>query len=381
MKIVYCTNSISRPGGVQNVTIAKAKALSKIDGNRVWIAVTEYTGDSYLQDDKVNIVNLNINYYDGTQGKNRIFQLIDLLLKQRLHRRKLRQLFNIINPDIVISTGCLEKNIIPTLRARSRILIREIHTQSDCRLFYAKSFYEKIVARIGDFLDYRIFIRRYDQVVLLTEEDKQRCWKNNDKAIVIPNPLCMVPSNVSSLDSRNIVSIGKLSMGKNYAAQIRSWVLVHKRHPDWNLIIVGDGEEKTNLLSLVGSLGLSDCISIIGNVSDVAPFLSGSSIFTFSSLSEGFGLVIIEAMSHGLPVISYDCPCGPKDIITDGKNGYLVPVGDEHLMSERICYLIENEDERKKMGSEALSSVERFSMDTIISRWMNLFTNLLTQKD
>ena len=145
--------------------------------------------------------------------------------------------------------------------------------------------------------------------------------------------------------------------------------------------IPGDGEAKTNLLSLVVNLGLSDCISIIGNVSDVTPFLSGSSLFTFSSLSEGFGLVIIEAMSHGLPVISYDCPCGPKDIITDGKNGYLVPVGDEHLMSERICYLIENEDERKKMGSEALSSVERFSMDSIISRWINLFTKLLAQKE
>ena len=127
-------------------------------------------------------------------------------------------------------------------------------------------------------------------------------------------------------------------------------------------------------------LKMNDCISLIGKVDNVGSYLENSSLFALSSLSEGFCLVIIEAMASGLPVVSYDCPCGPKDIIVEGENGYLVPVGNETLLADRICYLIENDDDRNRMGKLAIKNTERFSIDSIMDNWLALFNDLLSKK-
>jgi glycosyltransferase involved in cell wall biosynthesis len=255
-----------------------------------------------------------------------------------------------------------------------------MHTASDCRLFYANTVYERLVARICDFLDYRVAISRYDRIVLLTEEDKYRCWNNNKKAIVIPNPLIINHTKRSMLDRKVVLSVGKLTRGKNFAAQIRSWAKIHSRYPDWKLAIVGDGEEKANLDTLIRQLQLTDCVDLIGAKDDISDYMAGASVFVSTSLSEGFGLVIIEAMSFGIPVVSYDCPCGPKDIISDGIDGFLVPTGNEQMLTEKICCLIEHDDMRKRMGGCALKSVERFSMDVIVGKWLALFKDLMASK-
>jgi glycosyltransferase involved in cell wall biosynthesis len=117
-----------------------------------------------------------------------------------------------------------------------------------------------------------------------------------------------------------------------------------------------------------------------GFTSDIYSKMRESSMYLMTSEFEGFPLVLIEAMSTGLPVVSYACPTGPKDIIDDGKNGFLVPVNDEDMFAEKICVLIENEPLRKKMGQEALSVSQRYEIDTIIPCWMTLFQNLKTEK-
>lgn len=380
MKIVYCINSLSQKGGTERVTLAKASCLAQIPGNSVWIAVSDSLEPTFPVDEKVILLNLDINYYEGTSGDGRILQFLKLLYKQRIHKRELKRLMGKISPDIVISTGGFEKFFLPSVCSSSKALIREIHTASDCRMFYARSPYERIMARLGDFMDYRIFIKKYDRIVLLTEEDKNRCWKDNPKAIVIPN-FC-IPNHFvhSSLDQKRVVSVGKLSKGKNFTALIRSWKIVHDRHPDWTLMILGDGEERTKLQDLIANLKMNDCISLIGKVDNVGSYLENSSLFALSSLSEGFCLVIIEAMASGLPVVSYDCPCGPKDIIVEGENGYLVPVGNETLLADRICYLIENDDDRNRMGKLAIKNTERFSIDSIMDNWLALFNDLLSKK-
>ena len=104
--------------------------------------------------------------------------------------------------------------------------------------------------------------------------------------------------------------------------------------------------------------------------------MSNSSIYDLSSIYEGLPLVILEAMSCGLPIISYECPCGPKDIITDGKNGFLVNVNDEITLANKINYLIENEELRKQMSNMAKVTVEQYNIKNIIPIWMNLFHKL-----
>ena len=377
MKIVYCVNNLSKIGGLQWVTVSKASALANIPGNLVWLVVTEPKINAFDIDEKVKVVNLNINYYRGTQGKGQLIQLFIILIKQLLHKKELKRLFKDISPDVVVSTGGMEKYLLTAFRSQSRILIREIHTPSDSRLFYAKTPYERLIARIGNFLDYRVFIRRYNSIVVLTEEDKNRCWKGNNKVTVIPNPLCRNFPVPSPLNEKTVISIGELSKGKNFSALVRSWSIVHKRHPEWNLLILGDGNERYSLQNLIDKLNLRESVSLMGRIKDVGSFLVRASMFAFSSLSEGFSLAILDAMACGLPVITYECPCGPKAIISDGRDGYLVPVGNIEEMAERICYLIENEDFREMMGSAARKKSMLFSMDLIIRKWMTLFNNLL----
>lgn len=105
-----------------------------------------------------------------------------------------------------------------------------------------------------------------------------------------------------------------------------------------------------------------------------------ASIYVMSSIFEGLPLVLIEAMSTGLPAISYVCPCGPKDVITEGKDGYLVPVNDEETLAKRICYLIENENLRKEMGNNAIGKIKEYQTDVIIQEWLKVFNNLLIRK-
>lgn len=101
-----------------------------------------------------------------------------------------------------------------------------------------------------------------------------------------------------------------------------------------------------------------------------------SSIFVLSSRYEGFGMVITEAMSCGVPPVSFTCPCGPRDIIDDGKNGLLVENGNIEMLAEKICYLIENDEIRRKMGQQARIDVERFKIEQIAEQWKQLFESL-----
>lgn len=380
MRIVYCINSLSQNGGLERVTVAKSSALAIIPGNHVWIITTKPGTYLFNLDNRVTLINLNINYYEGTSGYSRLRQLLVILSKQLEHRRKLKQLFKDISPDVIISTGGIEKFVLTSFRSPSCVLIREIHTPSNSRLFYANTPYERIIAKLGDFLDYHLFIKKYNQIVVLTNEDKDRCWRNNERVIVIPNPLCRAFPISSPLKNNTVISVGKLSKGKNYSSLINSWSLVHTRHPDWRLIILGEGEERLALESLIEELGLADNISLIGQVEDVGHFLVESSVFAFTSLSEGQGVSIMEAMSCGVPVVSFDCPCGPKDLIADGENGFLVPTGNIGVMADRICYLIENEDARIKMGYAAREVNHLYAQDVIIRKWIVLFNSLLQKR-
>ena len=168
----------------------------------------------------------------------------------------------------------------------------------------------------------------------------------------------------------------RLVLLKNFASLVKAFSLVAMRHPDWQLDIFGDGPEKSRLQTLITSLGLDDKVRLRGNTNRVIEEMVGSSMLVMTSKFEGFCVVLIEAMSVGLPVVSYACPCGPKDIITDGEDGFLVNPGKEEEMAEKICYLIEDESMRQRMGINGLKKASRFALDKVIWQWMELFQEL-----
>ncbi len=203
------------------------------------------------------------------------------------------------------------------------------------------------------------------------KEDKKNWKLENIK--VIPNSLTFFPKEYSKCNSKKAITIGRLVEVKGYDILIDIWNIVSKKYPDWILEIYGDGQERENLQNKIDALKLKEKIILKGFVKNVKKAYLESSIYILTSRSEGMPMVLLEAMSCGLPVVSFDSPTGPKDIIKDGEDGFLIKFGDIEKMAERIEELISNEEKRKQFGINARKNIQRFSPEKIMNRWKNLF--------
>ncbi len=377
MKIVYCLNSIRYTGGIQRVTIVKANTLAELPENEVYIIVTDNKNGVLVHplSQKVRLIDLDVTYYQDVWISRR-YVLKGIVVKRREHKRKLAEALRRIQPDIVVSVGQSEKYILPAIHGKWA-KVRELHFEKNYRKRLVSSLRGKLSAMLSDYYDYHCKIKKYDRIVVLTEEDKEGNWKGYENVSVIPNPLSFVEGRgKSTLENKMVVSAGRLSAQKNYASLIRAFRKVADRHSDWTLEVLGDGEERKQLETLIGRLNLNNNVFLKGYTSDIESEMLKASCFALSSIFEGFPLVITEAMQLGLPVVSYACPCGPKDIITEGVDGFLVSVNGEDAMADRICRLIEDKDLRNKMGKAAKDKAKQYSVDNIVSLWMEEFVEL-----
>lgn len=376
MKIVYTINSIRGLGGIQKVTLLKANALADIPQNEVYIIVTDNWMNHPLIHElspKIIFINLQINYYKDDY-KSKFHQIISNF-KIINHYFKLQKTISQIKPDIIISVGQSEKYIVPLLHTNA-IKIREIHFNSNYRKFTYKS---KILAKFLNFLDYKVMSKGYNKMVLLTKEDKDAYFKNNNKFIYIHNPVTFDQTNTVNYNpnSNYVIGVGRLNTQKDFISLIKAWYLVQKECPTWKLKIVGEGPERTNLEQEIKRLNLGNSVILTGYSNNVRKEMLESSIFVMTSIFEGFPLVLLEAMSCGLPPVTFTYRCGPKDIITNGNNGLLIYNRDIKSLSEKLIYLIQHPDIRKGMSNQALKRVKDFSINNIIAQWMQLFQSEL----
>ena len=190
----------------------------------------------------------------------------------------------------------------------------------------------------------------------------------------------MTLSNVNIImkkEENSILTVGRLSKEKGHRFLIEAFKMCE--HTGWRLDVVGDGPEKESLLRMISDYGLQNNVHLMGFTSDVREAFCHSSIATITSLSEGFSMAIVEAMECGVPVVSYQCPCGPKELITEGVDGFLVAVNDEKAMADRICQLIEDEELRYKMGAAARIKAKKYHKESIINQWMQLFESVVSE--
>ena len=182
---------------------------------------------------------------------------------------------------------------------------------------------------------------------------------------------------VSPLDEKRCIAAGRLESQKNFKDLITAWKTVDARHPDWKLSVYGDGSQKESLQDQIDSMGLKGKVTLKGRTNDVRKELLGSSCLVMSSRFEGFPMILLEALATGLPIVSYDCPKGPSEIVTIGANGYLAKVGDTGTLAQGICSVIANEELRKRFGAESKRRSENFSLEKTMEKWDALFKSAL----
>ncbi|WP_289121640.1 glycosyltransferase, partial [uncultured Porphyromonas sp.] len=183
------------------------------------------------------------------------------------------------------------------------------------------------------------------------------------------------------LDAPVMLGVGRLFPSNNFGYMISIWGKMAKDYPDWKLQILGGGYMKESLEAQIKDLGIGSQVELLGDTKNVAPYYLNASISVSTSAYEGFPLFMLESITAGLPLLSYACPCGPRDIIQDGVNGFVVEMKDKDAFADRLRVLIENADLRKKMGVNARETADLYTPSRVMERWHSLFTSLLESKE
>lgn len=380
-KIVYCTPALYSAGGTERVVSVKANYFADVLGYDVTVVVTEgKNGNSFFPlSDKVKVVNLGLNF-EELWNISFVRKTLLYLHKQRKYRKLLTKELMSIRPDITITTLRREINFINSINDGSK-KIGEQHL--------SRTNYRKIDARFSKFYEISFFrwwkervvtsLAKLDRLVVLTSDAASE-WPELRNITMIPDPLPIKVNNHSPLSAKRVITIGRYSYEKGYDILLRIWSVVEKNSTDWQLDVFAMGDP-TPYVKMMDDLSIDKkrC-HLHSSVVDVEEEYLKSSILVQPSRTEGFGLVIVEAMACGLPVISFDCENGPRSIVTNGEEGFLIPTFDVELFSSRLVQLMNDVDLRKNMGAKGRKKSRCYQIESVGNRWKLLFDELM-QKD
>ena len=367
MKIVYYTDQIYKHGGIERVLANKVNYFVNEKSFETHIVTSEPKRNKpcYHIDDKVKLHDLDINYnrklsYLHPYNFSKLFRHYFLL------RKKIKK----INPDVIIVCNfAFEFYFIPFIKPNI-LKIKEFHSSRHFENQLRnqnKSFFKKIYYKINDFIE-----SKYDYLALLTEDEKQYYKSNN--TVVIPNPLTSYPEKHATLTNNKVISAGRIAPVKGFEKLIQAWELVAIKYPDWILEIYGEGEKGyvMTLQELISSLNLQNKVILCGSTDNMEEKMLNASIYVMSSLTECFPLVLLESLSCGLPVVSFDCPYGPRNIIINNEDGLLVENGNIEKLSTTITQLIKDKALRTNMGKQGRLNIKRFQLDIVMNTWLEL---------
>ncbi len=373
MKIVYCIAGTCHSGGMERVQANKANYLAR-HGFEVVVVTTDQRGQPpfFPMEEAIRTIDLGINY-DDNNGKPFLDKLLRYPAKQARHKARLRAVLMEERPDVTVSMFNNDAGFIPDINDGSAKLL-EIHFSKFKRLQYGR----KGLWRLADWWRSRQdekTVRRFDRFVVLTEEDKGY-WGDLPNIEVIPNAVCGVGAAAASPESRKVVAVGRYTHQKGFERLVDAWHLLAPEFPDWTLDIIGDGEERPLLQERI------DCYELVGRVElrrptkEIGMAYSEASIMAMTSRYEGLPMVLLEAQACGLPIVAFGCKCGPRDIVTDGSDGFIVAEGDVEGLAQRLAQLMADEPLRRRMGAKARESALRFNEDEIMKKWISTFSTL-----
>jgi len=218
--------------------------------------------------------------------------------------------------------------------------------------------------------------RGCEAVVVLTERDKLRWQTAHGRSCrieVIANPLPFAfPAEPASRRGRIVLAVGRLVRAKGFDVLLDAWGRLSPAHPDWHLAIAGEGEEREALETQVRKLGIGHSVDLRGATTEIERYYRDASIFCLSSRYEGFGLVLIEAMAYGLPIVSTSCEAGPKELIRDGQNGLQVPTEDSHALAAALSRMMATDGLRDLLAAQGREEARLRTVDIVVGRWIDL---------
>lgn len=380
MRILYIINKMTNLAGIERILSCKMNYFA--DNTDYQILLTTYEQQncelSFKLNDKITYKPIDIsiprrNHYSFIKW------LILYILARKQFKTKFHNLLCHTHPDIVICTVYSYEVMDIIINSSNRMkakVIMESHIMGET-VSMAKYQYNRILFKLFTFWDQHIkrSLKKCNIVVALTKEDASYWKQYTTKIAVIPNMLTITPKKVRDYNIKRVIAIGRFSHQKGFDLLLEAWYIINKSISDWHLYIYGN-ENREPYQRIVDKYQMNHNTHLMGATKDIVEEISKSSLFVMSSRFEGFPLVLGEAMSCGLPCISFDCPYGPRDIITDGEDGILVENGNIEALAKALEKLIKDVDLRQSMGERAISNVSRFDSNTIMQQWEQLFLRI-----
>ena len=362
-------------GGIETSTINTANALcSKYD-----IEIISFYKLSNNQSNKIN-KNINIKYlYDGGPNREEFKKYLKEHKYIKTFREGIKAINILIRKKLLVIRAIIDSDskYIVSTRWEFSILLSRYGNKNSIKIAQEHHYhnnnqkYIKVISNKYNNIDYLCALTK------TLEEDYKKFLINNKhtKVILLPNMITEIPKVNSSLKEKNIITVSRLDYGKRNDEIIKAFSKIEEN--DWKLYIIGDGNEYNNLSNLVKELELEDRVILTGykDKKEIEKYMLKSSIFLMASVSEGLPMVLLEAMSYGIPCIAYETDSGTSDIIEDCKNGYIIKNRNEEEYIERIETLIQNEDTRKEFGKYAKQSVNSFSKEEITKIWEKILNS------
>lgn len=362
MRVMFVIHSLTSVGGAERILTLIANYFSK-KGHKVTIAVfdKERADPFYPVSPEITMIPMNIH------KASKISDGGDFLLGCL----RIRNTVKLSKPELIISFLTYE-NIITlcsTLGLHIPVIVSE---RNDPR--------RSTKSRMLSWLRMKLYPKAH-YVVCQTTNMMKLFDPPLMNGIVIPNPVTVpviqeIPSDVSLPDGKLLFAVGGMTKEKihqkGFDILIDVFSRIAEKHPSWNLVIFGDGPERNQLLMKLGKLGLQERVFLPGNIGDIFSVLPHGDMFVLSSRYEGFPNALCEAMSCGLPPVSFNCPTGPSDIIRHGIDGLLVEQENEEALEKSLNELINDEETRRAIGEQARKVTQRFNESTVMKMWYDV---------
>lgn len=354
IKVLFLINALHTPGGTERVTTILANLLTTCGYDTAIVCLHGGGKPFFALEPDVRL------FYINPEG----FRNIYTGFLRNIYN--LRQLYKREHPDYVIDVcSAMSLMSIPASLGGITKVITWEHFNSNVDWNPVTTPLSRKLAALCSL-----------KIVTLTRQDTRNYRKryNARNVITIPNPITIEASTPSPLTGKCVLAVGRFTSQKGFDLLLEAWNKVRSKDDGWTLRIIGQGEMEQQLKDTICKSGLSGNVEIIPSTQLITEQYRQASIYVLSSRFEGLPLVLIEAMAMGLPIVSFDCETGPRDIVIDGLTGVLVKPGDTNLLATELDKLMQDDKRRTYYSENALKESRRFEPEAIVSKWCELLS-------